>query len=237
MAVNNPEMLETLFDGEGSTLSFKIIPDDGIYKGVYTPLAELPDDTRELFEYHPDKAKQLLAEAGYPDGFEFTLLNFFPWGLPVATIVQAQLAEVGITMNINNMEFGAGATQMLVDRKYDMSLNDWAGPGAPTPNAVMGEFYDPAMVGPWQWNMHNVNDPIMAFIVGELALQTDLAAAKGLSDAAQRKVIDEAWGTFLYYPNRLHASSSSVNGYDMHPHPWYGFVLSMDVLGVNVWIE
>ena len=183
------------------------------------------------------KAKQLLAEAGYSDGFEFTLLNFFPWGLPVATIVQAQLAEVGITMNINNMEFGAGATQMLVDRKYDMSLNDWAGPGAPTPNAVMGEFYDPAMVGPWQWNMHNVNDPIMAFIVGELALQTDLAAAKGLSDAAQRKVIDEAWGTFLYYPNRLHASSSSVNGYDMHPHPWYGFVLSMDVFGVNVWIE
>jgi len=40
----------------------------------HVPLAELPASTRELFEYDPVKAKQMLADAGYPDGFTFDLL-------------------------------------------------------------------------------------------------------------------------------------------------------------------
>ncbi|MEM3386646.1 MAG: ABC transporter substrate-binding protein [Nitrososphaerales archaeon] len=183
------------------------------------------------------KAKELLAQAGYPNGFETTLLNFFPWGLPVATVLQAQLDKVGIKLKINNMEFGAGATVMLVDRKYDIALHDWAGTGSPTPYGVMGAFYDPTQVGAWQWNLQNVQDPIMAFLVNEMAIQTDLAAQKGLSDAAQRRAIDEAWGVFLYYPNRIHAVTTAVQGYNLHPHPWYGFVLAMDALNVNVWLQ
>jgi len=35
----------------------------------HVPLAELPPDVRELFDYDPEKARQMLAEAGYPDGF------------------------------------------------------------------------------------------------------------------------------------------------------------------------
>lgn len=183
------------------------------------------------------KAKELLAQAGYPNGFETTLLNFFPWGLPVATVLQAQLDKVGIKLKINNMEFGAGAVVMLVDRKYDIALHDWAGTGSPTPYGVMGAFYDPTQVGAWQWNLQNVQDPIMAFLVNEMAIQTDLAAQKGLSDAAQRRAIEEAWGIFLYYPNRIHAVTTSVQGYTLHPHPWYGFVLAMDALNVNVWLQ
>ena len=183
------------------------------------------------------KAKKLLTEAGYPDGFETTLLNFFPWGLPVATVLQNQLEKVGIKLKINNMEFGAGAVVMLVDRKYDIALHDWAGTGSPTPYGVMGAFYDPTQVGAWQWNLQNIQDPIMAFLVQEMAIQPDLAAQKGLSDAAQRRAIEEAWGIFLYYPNRIHAVTTAVQGYQLHPHPWYGFVLAMDVLGVNVWLQ
>jgi peptide/nickel transport system substrate-binding protein len=183
------------------------------------------------------KAKALLAQAGYPNGFETTLLNFFPWGLPVATVLQSQLDKIGIKLKINNMEFGAGATVMLVDRKYDIALHDWAGTGSPTPYGVMGAFYDPTQIGAWQWNLENVQDPIMTFLVQEMAIQTDLAAQKGLSDAAQRRAIDEAWGIFLYYPNRIHAVTTTVQGYQLHPHPWYGFVLAMDALGVNVWLQ
>lgn len=46
-----------------------------------------------------EKAKELLAEAGYPDGFEFTELCM-PAGEAVMTAIQAMLAEGGITMNI-----------------------------------------------------------------------------------------------------------------------------------------
>ncbi|MEM4724568.1 MAG: ABC transporter substrate-binding protein, partial [Candidatus Hadarchaeum sp.] len=108
-----------------------------------------------------EKGKQLLAEAGYPNGFKATLLNFFPWGLPVATVIQSQLAKIGIQIEINNMEFGAGAEQLLVKREYDLALHDWAGLGTPTPFGVVGQFFDSERTGQWQWNLQNVKDPFL----------------------------------------------------------------------------
>jgi peptide/nickel transport system substrate-binding protein len=184
-----------------------------------------------------ERAKQLLAEAGYPDGFETTLLNFFPWGLPVATVIQAQLAKVGIKVEINNMEFGAGAEQLLVKRKYDMALHDWAGTGAPTPFGVVGEFFDPTKVGEWQWNLQNVKDPILGWLVKELVRQPGFNAQKGVSDALQRRVIEEGYGVILFYPYKIHASTQVVKNYRVHPHPWYGCVLWMPVIEAFVWLE
>ena len=53
-----------------------------IYKGAdpyYMTLEELPADVRELFGYNPEKAKQLLAEAAYPNGFDTEIVTaIFP---------------------------------------------------------------------------------------------------------------------------------------------------------------
>ncbi len=65
------------------------------------------------YDYDPDAAKALLADAGYPDGFEVTLnyrdvvRSYLPSPSTVATDIQAQLAEIGITVNIEVMESGA----------------------------------------------------------------------------------------------------------------------------------
>ena len=57
------------------------------------------------YEYNPEKAKELLAEAGYPDGFETTLIcSSTTANLKQAEFLQQQLAQVGITVNINSLE-------------------------------------------------------------------------------------------------------------------------------------
>lgn len=64
-------------------------------------------DSFEYATYDPAKAKELLAQAGYPDGFECSLVhNVSGWGL-ASQLVQANLADIGITVKIEPMESAA----------------------------------------------------------------------------------------------------------------------------------
>ncbi len=61
----------------------------------------------EAYEYNPEKAKELLAEAGYPNGFETTIVtNDSGLRISIAEMVQAHLKDVGIDLNVDIMEWG-----------------------------------------------------------------------------------------------------------------------------------
>jgi len=70
-------------------------------------------ETPTWYEYDPQAAMDLLAEAGYPDGFDITLSyrdvvrGYLPQPAVVAQDIQAQLAEIGVNVTINVMESGA----------------------------------------------------------------------------------------------------------------------------------
>jgi ABC-type transport system substrate-binding protein len=66
----------------------------------YTPVGE--------YEYNPELARQLLAEAGFPDGFSVTLhcpTGRYPQDIQTCEAIQPQLAEVGIEATIETLEW------------------------------------------------------------------------------------------------------------------------------------
>ena len=74
-------------------------------KGFYIPYSEWPADVKAGYAYNPDGAKKLLSEAGFPNGFKCTLTASTNADLDIFQILKSYLANIGIDMTINTMDF------------------------------------------------------------------------------------------------------------------------------------
>lgn len=114
-AINRDDVLTVAVDGKG-TLQ-KTILNRGLW-GFY--------DDMEGFNYDLDRAKALMAEAGYPDGGITTTLTYSTSGAyaNIANVIQANLAQIGITVTLNPME-DATLKQTCVDGDQELYLWRW----------------------------------------------------------------------------------------------------------------
>lgn len=125
LAIDQPAILREYYQGSGYILLWPIMPS---FVTHYTPLEELPETSRKLYEHHPDLARQLLAEAGYPDGFktEVAVSSVATRWIDVMSIVKEYLADVGVVMEINVMEPGTWQSVLFAKNFAGMIYCDWA---------------------------------------------------------------------------------------------------------------
>lgn len=84
------------------------------------------DDSVPAYEYNPQKAKQLLAEAGYPDGYtvDLPVSAKYSFLVKVATAIQDQAREAGFTINVQQMD-GAAYSDMAKSANVPLSTSNW----------------------------------------------------------------------------------------------------------------
>ena len=120
MATNFDDINNSLYSGQGEIISWPYFDVKG-----YEPLvvhrtdADLPQSTKDLYSYNPDKAKQLLADAGYPNGFK-TTLDLVQTDVDYYSILQSYWSQVGIDFTLNISPDPGSLIGQALSIDYDM---------------------------------------------------------------------------------------------------------------------
>jgi peptide/nickel transport system substrate-binding protein len=141
------------YQGEAEILVWPVTPTRE-YASAYVPLDKLPANVKELYSYNPDKAKQLLTTAGYPNGFKTTIICYNTSTITdVLAMVKSMWAKVGIDLTIDAREYAVWFS-IVGGRTYNEMLYSWT--------AGIGTFFKMINYrGTSQYNSSYVNDPVV----------------------------------------------------------------------------
>lgn len=104
MAIDNEAIKRDYYGGNAELFSCPVAPYPEFMQNVFVPLDKMPESVREYYGYHPDKAKQLLTEAGYPNGFKTEILCYAD-KIDLLAIVKGYWAKVGVDLTLDVREY------------------------------------------------------------------------------------------------------------------------------------
>jgi peptide/nickel transport system substrate-binding protein len=196
MATDFDSINKALFGGDALTLTWPI----GYwveYKDAYLGLddSEMPASVKQLYTYNPDQAKQLLTQAGYPDGFETSIVyntSDSTVGDYYATL-KDQWSKVGIELTLKPTEYVVW-TSIYRARSFDHMIQ---GSYAP----VSALYQCTSMSGTTLTNPSYIDDAkVNAASIQMQALSlTDTAKADAIYKDLMKYVLGQAWA--IPYPS------------------------------------
>jgi peptide/nickel transport system substrate-binding protein len=189
-AINKEEVLKGAMFGLGKILGSNVDPLNPYF-------VDLSKDK----PYDPARAKKLLAEAGYPNGFEAVLRVSPQYYYTVRTgeIVVNHLAKVGIKVKIEQIEWGQWLSQVYREANFDMSI---IGHGEPWD---IGNYANPKYYFRW-------DNPEFQKLFTASEREMDDKKRRELYVKMQKMLADEAPVVWLYMHPRLAVSKKSITG-------------------------
>lgn len=167
-------------------------------------------ESRILFKTDPEKARQLMKEAGYAQGFETTLDHMDATPQPeLAQSIQSSLAKIGIKVQINKM-VGAQLYPKYRAQKHDMILGAW-GPDYIDPHTNAQPFADYKANQLAYRNMY-YNDQTSK-MVQDAGVEMDHEKRIALYKEANKIIQEDGPYVFLYQPLYLHAVRNDIQGF------------------------
>ncbi|HMK78765.1 MAG TPA: ABC transporter substrate-binding protein [Xanthobacteraceae bacterium] len=170
--------------------------------------------------YDPAKAKQLLAQAGLPNGFATSF--YVPTGRylmdrQLGEAIQAQLSDVGIKARIESPEWGA-LTAIIEQKKAPMFL---MGKGSPTGDLDFTLTLTAMSNG--RMNAFALSDPELDRLILAQREALEPEQRRALLARAQDLIFEAVPAVVLFYEDQLFATRSNVHGLAVYPNEFVDF--------------
>ncbi len=200
LTIDRQELIDKVMEGEAE-LTGPVVPGYGDW-----PLSQ--DELRAAYQVDVEKARQLMAQAGYADGFKVTAMTFANYSNDNAIIVQEQLRQLNIEMQIEQIEFGAFA-QRVTNGEFE-----WCFTARGMRADVSGYLNDFRRLGIAETNWFPAWENAELNEAYDAAMATlDQAKRRELMQKVQRIVLDEAPHLYLYQDYRFSAVRKRVQNY------------------------
>jgi len=212
-AINKPALIKAFFaDGRLGEAAKNPMP----------PTLWGYNDAIRDYAYDPARAKQLLSEAGYPQGFEMELWAlpvvrpYMPQGQRVAEAIQSDLAKIGVKVRITTYEWGTYLDK-LSKGDHQAALIGWIGDNG-DPDNFLFNLLDAS-------NARKGGSTNYAFYRGQDAHHllmkarrvADMAERTRLYEEAQVAIHKDAPWVPLFHAKQMAAVRANVRGFTLHP--------------------
>lgn len=202
-AVNKEEIINTVVNGNGTKVDSFLSPSMSTYFNT---------DLKNCYNTDIEKAKTLLKEAGYENGFKMTITvpSNYQTHVDTAQVIKNQLSKIGIEADIQLIEWAQWLDTVYGKANYEATIIGHS--GKLDPNDFLNRF-DSA----YDKNYFKFSDPQYDELIHQAAVSTDEAKRVELFKECQQLLVDQAAAVYIQDPDVIYATSKSVQGMKNYP--------------------
>ncbi|MDR1989314.1 MAG: ABC transporter substrate-binding protein [Acidobacteriaceae bacterium] len=192
--------------------------------GMLPPMSWALAPDLDTWPYDPERARQLLDEAGYtdPDGdgpkvrFSLTLkVSNIEFNRLQATVVQQNLQQIGIALDVRTYEF-ATLYADVVSGNFQLFFLQWTAGSLADPDILRRTFHS-TQTPPIGFNRGGFNDPRVDALLDEAGATEDAARRLALYQDVQRLLHDESPYNSLWHKTNFVIAQKSLSGIRLNP--------------------
>lgn len=201
--VDRQAVIDMVAGGRGNVIGTNMFPG---FKKYYD--ASLVD----VYQYDPEKAKQLLKEAGYPNGLEFTITvpSNYQFHVDTAQIVVEQLKQAGFNAKIQLIEWASWLSDVYKNRNYQATLSGLAAELAPRKALERFQSKD-------ETNFMNYKNSEFDKVYSEAAKTTVEKDKIALYKQMEAMLTKDAVAVYIQDPYQMTAVNKKLGGYTYYP--------------------
>ena len=213
-AIDKKAIVQQLLQGTGVEAKSVVAPAFDIYN------PELPG-----YPYNPEKAKALLKEAGYENGFSVTLKvpeagRGLQLPVDMCVVIQSQLKKIGVEVKIETFDWSDYRNSVLKSGNNDMCVRFWSSSIGDPDNLFYWQFHS-SRATPKRYNYSNYVNPIVDRLIDQGRETTDENKRKELYKLVDWMIMSDAPLIFVDHEIVFGAVSKKVEGFMIHPSADY----------------